>query len=70
MQSSDPDDRTSCIQVAWSLPELKNYFVILSFTSLRDFAKPPVGLSMLMRTPGNVAVKKQVSDLMYVLIYV
>ncbi len=30
MQSSDPDDHTSCIQVARSLPELKNYFVILS----------------------------------------
>jgi hypothetical protein len=40
------------------------------FTSLRDFAKPPVGGTMLMRTPGNVAAKKQVYDLMYVLIYV
>ena len=40
------------------------------FTSLRDFAKPPVGLSMLMRTPGNVALKKQVSDLIYVNMYV
>ena len=44
------------------------------FTSKRDFATPPVGGTMLMRTPGNVAVKKQVSALMYglmcVLIYV
>ncbi len=40
------------------------------FTSLSDFAKPPLGGTMLMRTPGNVAVKKQVSKLMYVLINV
>ncbi len=33
MLSSDPDDPTSCIQVACLLPELKNYFVILSYIS-------------------------------------
>jgi len=40
------------------------------FTSLRDFAKPPIGGTMLMRTPGTVAVIQKVSVLMYVLIYV
>ena len=40
------------------------------FTSLRDFAKPPIGGTMLMRTPGTVAVIKKVSVWMYVLIYV
>ena len=40
------------------------------FTSLRDFAKPPIGGTMLMRTPGTVAVTQKVSVLMYVLIYV
>jgi hypothetical protein len=40
------------------------------FASLKDFAQPPVGGTMLMRTPGDVALKKQVSDLMYVLLYV
>ena len=30
MRCSDPDDRTLCIQAAGVLPELKNYFVILS----------------------------------------
>ena len=40
------------------------------FTSLRDFAKPPIGGTMLMRTPGTVAVIQKVSVLMYVLVYV
>jgi hypothetical protein len=40
------------------------------FTSLRDFAKPPIGGTMLMRTPGTVAVIKKVSVWIYVLIYV
>jgi hypothetical protein len=44
------------------------------FTSRPDFAKPPIGGTMLMRTPGNIALKKQVcylmSVLMSVLIYV
>ena len=40
------------------------------FTSLRDFAKPPIGGTMLMRTPATVAVIQKVSVLMYVLIYV
>jgi hypothetical protein len=40
------------------------------FTSLRDFAQPPIGGTMLMRTPGTVAVIQKVSVLMYVLIYV
>jgi hypothetical protein len=39
------------------------------FTSQSDFAKTPIPGTMLMRTPGNIAVKKQVSYLMYVLIY-
>jgi hypothetical protein len=30
------------------------------FASQPDFAKPPIGGTMLMRTPGNIEVKKQV----------
>ena len=40
------------------------------FTSLRDFAKPPIGGTMLMRTPSTVAVIKKVSVWIYVLMYV
>ena len=39
------------------------------FTSLREFAKPPIGGTMLMRTPGTVAVIKKVSVWIYVLMY-
>ena len=39
------------------------------FTSLRDFAKPPIAGTMLMRTPGTVAVIKKVSVWIYVLMY-
>ena len=39
-------------------------------TSLRDCAKPPIGGTMVMLTPGTVAVIKKVSVWMYVLIYV
>ena len=39
------------------------------FTSLREFAKPPIGVTMLMRTPGTVAVIKKVSVWIYVLMY-
>ena len=40
------------------------------FTSLRDFAKPPIGGTMLMRTPSTAAVIKKVSVWIYVLLYV
>jgi hypothetical protein len=44
------------------------------FTSEVDFAKAPIGGTMQMRTPGNIAVKKEVSYLLHglkcVLMYV
>jgi hypothetical protein len=39
-------------------------------TSLRDCAKPPIGGTMVMRTPATVAVIKKVFVWMYVLFYV
>jgi hypothetical protein len=35
------------------------------FTSEVDFAKAPVGGTMQMRTPGNIAAKKEVSYLLH-----